>query len=135
MDIKPNISGPVTPTFSPLPRIDGDIRPALSDLAGNATFRDFRKEREVLKKQYDLEKRNLDLEEENRLLRETRPFVKTEPGVGKVKPDISKLGSGSRLTPIHMDIVEDSEDEDDIVFVREVKGGRARPSSSGKSSP
>jgi hypothetical protein len=130
-DIKPDISGPVTRSPCPLPRIDGDIKISLSDPVGITTSRDFRKEREALKKQYDLERRNLDLEEENRLLREGRAAVKTEPGVGEAKPDITRLDGLSKLAPP----VDDSDGEDDIVFVREVKGGRAKPSISGKSSP
>ena len=134
-DIKPNILGLSTGIHcSPHPS-KGDIKPKLSEVARIGSTRDFRKEREALKKQYDLEKRKLDLEEENRLLRETRLAVPTEPEVREVKPDITKLSGGSSLAPLNLGLVEDSEDEDDIVFVREVKGGRARPSSSGKSSP
>jgi hypothetical protein len=130
-DIKPIIPGPSThiPT-SPNP-LKYDIKPSLSDLARITTSRDFRKEREALKKQYDLEKRNLDLEEENRLLREARPAVKLEPGTGEVKPDITRLDGGSRLAPIDLNLVEGSDDEDDIVCVREVKGGGAKTSISG----
>ena len=80
-----------------------------------------------------MEKRNLDLEEENRLLRAARPAAKTEPGVGEVKPDITRLDGGSSSAPLDLGFVEDSEDEDDIVFVREIKGGRAKPGISSKS--
>jgi hypothetical protein len=110
-----------------------DIKPSLSDLAGIQPSRDFRKEQEALKKQYYLEKRNLDLEEENRRLREARPAVEPEPGTGEVKPDITRLDGGSRLAPIDLNLVEGSDDEDDIVFVREVKGGGAKTSISGMS--
>ena len=132
-DIKPDISGPATHTSCPPPRSDGDIKPTLSEVAGIKPSRDFEKEREALKRQYDLEKRNLDLEEENRLLRATRPAAKTEPGAGEVKPDIIRLSGGSSLAPLTLGLIEDSDDEDDIVFVREIKGGRAKPSISSKS--
>jgi hypothetical protein len=132
-DITPIIPGPSTHIpDSPNP-LKYDIKPSLSDLARITTSRDFRKEREALKKQYDLEKRNLDLEEENRLLREARPAVKPEPGAGEVKPDITRLDGGSRLAPIDLNLVEGSDDEDDIVFVREVKGGGAKTRISGMS--
>jgi hypothetical protein len=133
-DIKPVLPGPSTPIPCSSSRPKHDIKPDLFEVPGNPS-RDFRKEREALKKQYDLEKRNLDLEEEIRLLRDTRPAVKTEPGVGEVKPDITRLDGGSRLKPLGLGLVEDSDDEEDIVFIREVKGGRAAPSISGKSSP
>jgi hypothetical protein len=134
-DIKPVLPGPSTHIpYSPNP-LQGDIKPTLSEVAGTKSSRDFQKEREALKKQYDLEKRNLDLEEEIRLLRDTRPAVKTEPGVEEVKPDITRLDGGSRLKPLGLGLVEDSDDEDEIVFVGEVKSGRAEPSISGKSPP
>jgi hypothetical protein len=132
-DIKPVISGPSTRIPRPPPQSDCDIKPSPSKVAGIVSPRDFRREREALKKQYDLEKRNLDLEEVNRLLRMARPAVKVEPGVGEVKPDIRRLEGGSELTPLDLSLMEDSDDEDDIVFVREVKGGIAKPSITGMS--
>jgi hypothetical protein len=132
-DIKPIIPGPSTHIpDSPNP-LKYDIKPSLSDLARITTSRDFRKEREALKKQYDLEKRNLDLEEEIRLLREARPAVKLEPEAEDFKPDLTRLDESSRPGPLDLSRVEDGEDEDDIVFVREVKGGNPKPSISGKS--
>jgi hypothetical protein len=132
-DIKPVISGPSTRIPRPPPQSDCDIKPNLSEVAGIVSSRDFRKERQALKKQYDLEKRNLDLEEENRLLRGALPAVKTKPGVGEVKPDIRRLDGVSELRPLDLSLMEDSDDEDDIVFVRGVKGGKAKPSPSGTS--
>jgi hypothetical protein len=132
-DIKPIIPGPSTHIpDSPNP-LNYDAKSSLSEVAGIKPSRDFRKEREALKKQYDLEKRNLDLEEEIRLLREARPAVKLEPEAEDFKPDLTRLDGSSRPGPLDLSRVEDGEDEDDIVFVREVKSGNPKPSISGKS--
>jgi hypothetical protein len=131
-DIKPVFPDSSTPIPCSSNGPEHDIKPDVSEVAGKPS-RDFRKEREALKRQYDLEKRNLDLEEENRRLREALPAVKPEPGTGEVKPDNTRLDGGSRLGPIDLNLVEGSDDEDDVVFLREVKGGGAKTSISSMS--
>jgi len=132
-DIKPDITGRGIHTPYPLPQIDVDVKPNPFETAGAIPLRDFRREREVLKRQYDLEKRNLDLEEEIRLLREARPAAKNKLAAGESKPDITRLEGGSTMTPLDLDLLQDSDNEDDVVFIREFKPGRARTRISGKS--
>jgi len=132
-DIKPNVSGPAIHTPCPLPQIDVDVKAIPYETANVLPLRNFRKEREVLKRQYDLQKRNLDLEEEIRYLRESQPAVKTEVGAGYIKPDITKLEGGRKCKPLDSGLVQGGDDEDDVVFIREVKPGSARICMQGKS--
>jgi len=132
-DIKPDITGPALHTPCALPQIDVDVKPNPFETAGAIPSRDFRREREVLRKQYDLQKRNLDLEEEIRFLRESQPAVKTEVGAGEIKPDITKPEGGRKFTPLDFGLVQDGDDDDDVVFIREGKPGSARTWMQGKS--
>lgn len=134
-DIKPDITVRGIHTPCPPPQTDVDVKPNPFETAGAipSRQRDFRKEREVLKKQYDLQKRNLDLEEEIRLLRATKPAVKNEITAGEIKPDIPRLVRGITMTPLDLDLLQDSDDEDDVVFIREFKPGSARTRIPGKS--
>jgi len=134
-DIKPDITGRGIHAPCPPTQIDVNVKPNPFETAGAipSRQRDFRKEREVLKKQYDLQKRNLDLEEEIRFLRESQPAVKTEVGAGEMKPDITKVEGGIKFTPLDLGLVQDGDDDDDVVFIREVKPGSARTCMQGKS--
>jgi len=132
-DIKPDITGRGIHTPCPPPQIDVDVKSIPSESADVLPLRDFRKEREVLKRQYDLEKRNLDLEEEIRSLRATQPAVRNKLKAGDIKPVITRLEGGGTMTPLDLDLSQDSDEEDDVVFIREFKPGSARTRMPGKS--
>lgn len=142
-DIKPIIPSPSTDPPRPPTRPECDVKPDLSEIPDTKPFRDFNRERKTLEENYTLKKKYLDLEEEGtrkdekiRLLEERQrlPAVKVELGLRDVKPDITILGVGTRLAPLDLSLLEDS-DDDNIVSISKVKEGESKPVETGKPSP
>jgi hypothetical protein len=140
-DIKPTIAG--DSTLHPDPSRMLDVKPFIPNIPRNNDPIDLTTQRHSILQQrcrleedFRLRKTLLDLQEENLQLREQIGRPNANPGVAKAepieedtKPDILGLrggctGRGNELAGHSLGFVES--DDDDIVFLREVKGGSHR---------
>jgi hypothetical protein len=132
-DIKPTIAGDSTPRPNPSPSLD--IKPSLTDISRNGNPIDLTKHKHSiirkLEEEFRLRRTVLDLREESlqdkeeiSRLKASLRVAKVEPAGRDIKPDISEsrgdhgrrnddpAGQSHRLV---------ESDDDDIVFIREVK--------------
>lgn len=138
-DVKPNI--PLTRVPHPRPDPVLDVKPSISAATKSKDPIDFtleanliQQERERLEESHRLHTSNLDLreemlqvKEENRRLKESQKAIKIEPVSEDVKPNMSKLGGGDKVTTAGSakhEAGSGGSDDDEIIFIQEIKAGR-----------
>ena len=131
-DIKPIINASSQAIISQ-PRRGPDVKPNLSELPETKPLIDFEKERAELRRQFerdntilDLQEENRDVKEENRRLKARQRWATVHSGIEDVKPDISRSGVGIGQTVRGKRLQAVESDDDDVVFIREVKAVRSR---------